>query len=78
MPTVLRESGYRFFFFSNETREPPHVHVRKGDAYAKVWLSTQTVADSRHLSPSQLRTILAIVEDNASQLRAAWDEYFDH
>ncbi|MCK4624971.1 MAG: DUF4160 domain-containing protein [Phycisphaerae bacterium] len=29
MPTVLRKSGYRFFFFSLEGFEPPHIHVEK-------------------------------------------------
>ena len=30
MPTLLYVEGFRFFFFSNEGREPPHVHVEKG------------------------------------------------
>lgn len=35
MPTVLRYRSYRVFFFSNETAEPPHVHVDSGDGYAR-------------------------------------------
>ena len=27
MPTLLQTEGFRFFFYSNERREPPHVHV---------------------------------------------------
>jgi hypothetical protein len=27
IPTVLKEGKYRFFFFSNEGTEPPHIHV---------------------------------------------------
>jgi hypothetical protein len=38
VPTVLRWNGYRFFFFSNEGAEPPHIHVDKGGATAKFWL----------------------------------------
>ncbi len=40
MPVVFRYKGYRFFFYSNEgnPREPLHIHVRKGDAIAKLWL----------------------------------------
>ncbi len=32
MPVVFRESGLRYFFFSNEgaPRERPHIHVRGG------------------------------------------------
>ncbi len=29
MPEIFREDGYRFFFFSLEGTEPPHVHVKK-------------------------------------------------
>lgn len=32
MPTVYRVDGFRFFFFSNENEEPPHVHVEKPKA----------------------------------------------
>ncbi len=41
MPTVFVENGYRFFFYSNEghPREPMHVHVMKGGAEAKFWVS---------------------------------------
>ena len=40
MPVVLRRDGFRFFIYSNEGNplEPPHVHVRRSDAEAKVWL----------------------------------------
>jgi Domain of unknown function (DUF4160) len=35
MPTVLRGNGYRFYFFSNEGYEPPHIHVDKESNSAK-------------------------------------------
>jgi hypothetical protein len=36
-PTVLREKGYRFFFFSKE--EPRcHIHVEARGGEAKFWL----------------------------------------
>jgi len=27
MPTILRIGPYRFYFYSNEKGEPPHIHV---------------------------------------------------
>jgi hypothetical protein len=39
MRTLLRVEGFRFFFFINESQEPPHVHIRKGDGLAKLWLA---------------------------------------
>jgi hypothetical protein len=38
MPTVLRIDGYRFFFYSLENGEPPHVHIEAGENVAKYWL----------------------------------------
>ncbi len=50
MPTVLMESGFRFFFYSSEGDEPAHIHVTKGDAEGKIWLEPhfqQAYMDSR-------------------------------
>ena len=38
MPTVLQTEGYRFYFYSRENQEPPHIHVEFGDKLAKYWL----------------------------------------
>lgn len=46
MPTVLRLLGFRFFFYSNEGNEPPHIDVEKGDASAKFWLNDVELAES--------------------------------
>ena len=29
MPTIHRQNGFRFYFYSHEPNEPPHVHVDK-------------------------------------------------
>ena len=39
MPTVLRLEGFRFLFYASDAEEPPHVHVARGDGYAKLWLT---------------------------------------
>ncbi|HLY55161.1 MAG TPA: DUF4160 domain-containing protein [Stellaceae bacterium] len=44
MPTVLRIDGYRFYFYSHEPNEPPHVHVDRGGQSAKFWLHDATLA----------------------------------
>jgi hypothetical protein len=38
MPTVFRVGGYRFYFYSHETTELPHIHVDRGGSSAKFWL----------------------------------------
>jgi hypothetical protein len=39
MPTVLRVRGFRFFFFSLERQEPPHIHVEAAETFAEFWLN---------------------------------------
>lgn len=35
MPTLLKINGFKFFFYSNE-HEPKHIHVLKGEDFAKI------------------------------------------
>ncbi|KAB2961114.1 MAG: DUF4160 domain-containing protein [Candidatus Methylomirabilis oxygeniifera] len=39
MPTILRSGPYRFYFYSNERAEPPHIHVQRERFFAKFWLN---------------------------------------
>lgn len=79
-PTILEADGYRFFFYSREfsggALEPPHVHIRKGGAEAKVWIDSAQVAYAHGFSPSDERAIRDLVMRNRAFLRQAWDEYF--
>jgi hypothetical protein len=47
VPTALRVEGYRFFFYSNEGHEPPHIHVQKAEGIAKFWLKPKPVTADR-------------------------------
>ncbi len=76
MPTVLRERGYRFFFFSREGTEPPHVHIEKAEYYAKFWLEPVALARSRGFSSRQLTEIRRLVEQNQRSFQERWDEHF--
>ena len=61
-PTLYRERGFRFFFYSNEGIEPPHVHVVKGGAEAKIWLEPSVcIAENYGFSSKELNIILEIV-----------------
>ncbi|MDW6024544.1 DUF4160 domain-containing protein [Mesorhizobium sp. BAC0120] len=76
MPTVLREAGYRFHFFSGDGHEPPHVHIDDGDRKAKIWLQEVRVAKNGGFSDVELGRIIAIVSENRSRLLEAWNEFF--
>lgn len=38
-PRAIQDiEGFRFFFYSRENNEPPHIHVEKGNGTEKWWL----------------------------------------
>lgn len=76
MPTVLRVGSYRFYFYSNEGHEPPHIHVSSPNGGAKFWLSPVQISYSRGYNDRELRQIERIVAENASMLLATWIEFF--
>lgn len=76
MPTVLRLNGYRFYFFSHEPDEPPHVHVDRGGASLKAWLDPVELARNRGFRPREINAILAMVAEHREMLLEAWHEYF--
>jgi hypothetical protein len=75
VPTVLRVRGYRFFFFSLEDHEPPHVHAANAERYAKFWLDPVSVADVRGFRASEMTELRKIVTNNAPLLLERWYEY---
>jgi hypothetical protein len=75
MPTVLRFGPYRFFFYSNERGEPPHVHVQRERLLAKFWLNPVALASSKGFASHELRTIQQYVDENRQQFLEAWDEH---
>ncbi|HHV54260.1 MAG TPA: DUF4160 domain-containing protein [Firmicutes bacterium] len=78
MPTVLRLDGYRFFFFSNEGDEPPHVHVEYQGAYAKFWLEPVSLARSRGFRAQELTRLHEMVGEYQAEFLKRWGEHFGH
>lgn len=76
MPTVLRLLGFRFFFYSNEGNEPPHIHVRNGGNEAKFWLIEVALASNHGFSSKELRQIRNIILENRDYFIESWEEYF--
>lgn len=75
MPTVLRIGGFRFYFYSHEPNEPPHIHVDRGEATIKVWLDTLEVAKNRGFRAHEFGGIVKMVETNRTLFLEAWHEY---
>lgn len=78
MPTVVRSGPYRFYFYSHEPNEPPHIHVDRDDLSAKFWLDPVQLAANLGFRARELRTIQSIVIANATLFLEAWNEFFDN
>ena len=77
-PTVFKEKGYRFFFFSREESRM-HIHVSSSGGEAKFWLEPIiALADHFNLSKRELKSIQNIVVERADEIRKAWKEHFKY
>ena len=78
MPTVLRIGAYRFYFYSHEPNEPPHIHVDRDNLSAKFWLEPVTLAKNIGFRGKELRKLESLVRENQTKLVEAWNEYFSN
>ncbi len=76
MPTVLRQDGFSLYFYSNEPNEPPHIHVDKGDATIKDWVTDLEVTKSRGFRADEISGIMNMVREHRAMLMEKWHEYF--
>ncbi len=76
MPTVLRIDGFRFFFYSRENGEPPHVHVERGEGMAKYWLLPVALDSSKGFDHRTLVRVRRMVEANQHALMRSWNAFF--
>jgi len=75
MPTVLRVGPYRFHFYSDELREPAHIHVRSPEGECKFWLEPILLAGNRGVSVGDLRKIERLVFEHQELLARSYHEY---
>jgi len=76
MPTVLRAGPYRFYFYSHEPNEPPHVHVDRDDLSAKFWLEPVSLARNLGFNARELRRLQSLTMEYRTELLEAWHEFF--
>jgi hypothetical protein len=51
MPTVLKIGPYRFYFYSHEPNEPPHIHVDRDKQTCKFCLEPISIAGNLGFNP---------------------------
>lgn len=76
MPNVLKTGPYRFYFYSHEPNEPPHVHVDRDRLSAKFWLNPVSLARNLGFNARELRQIERVIQRHQTELLEAWDGYF--
>lgn len=77
MPVILREGPYSFSFYSDDRREPPHIHVRRDRNRAKFWLNPLNLAKNQGFAQSELNRIARIIEREETTLKTKWYDYFN-
>ena len=78
MPTVLRIGPYRFHFYSDETNEPPHIHVRFNDTECKFWLEPIQLAKNKGIPAHKLHDIEKIVFENQKLFLEKYYEFHNN
>jgi hypothetical protein len=75
MPTVLRIGPFRFHFYSDESDEPAHIHVRSAEGECKFWLEPVRLAGNRGIPGHDLRNIERLVFEHQQFLVQKYHEY---
>lgn len=76
MPTVLRSGPYRFYFWSHEPNEPPHIHVDREKFSAKFWLHPIALARNIGFRAHELRQLQTLVVKHQTEFLEAWHGHF--
>jgi hypothetical protein len=74
MPEVFRQLGFVFFFYSNESNEPMHVHVRKAGGFAKYWIEPIGLDFSQGMKVSDLKTAEKLIKEHVELIKLKWNE----
>lgn len=78
MPKAWQHGPYRFFFWSRENKEPPHVHVKRERLEAKFWIDPVVeLAQNWGFARHELNEIRRLVVANRALLLEKWHEHFD-
>jgi hypothetical protein len=76
MPTIKGIPGpHKFFFYSFDCNEPPHVHVRRENTVCKFWIEPIALAQNHGFSPQELNQIRVTIQANLSRIQEAWNEH---
>jgi len=76
MPTIADVPGpYRFFFYSFDCNERPHVHVRRDQCTCKFWLDRIEPARNAGFTLRELARIRGTIFQYRMTILEAWHEH---
>lgn len=76
MPTIMRVGPFRFYFYSHEPNEPPHIHVDRDASSAKFWLEPVTLARNLGFNARELTRLQKLVVKHQSEFLEEWHGHF--
>jgi len=76
MPTVCIIGPYRFYFYSHEPNEPPHIHVDRDEFSAKFWLRKISLAKNAGFRQKEINALQKLVTEHQKQFLDKWHECF--
>ena len=76
MPTIRNIGPYRFFFYSGDRDEPPHIHVEREKSKAKFWLEPVRLESSCGFGQTEINRMQGLVEANRVLFLGRWNEFF--
>ena len=76
MPTVCIIGPYRFYFYSHEPNEPPHIHIDRDGFSSKFWLEEVSLANNLGFRQKELNTLYKLVTKHQKKFLSKWHEYF--
>ncbi|MFP5468662.1 MAG: DUF4160 domain-containing protein [Alphaproteobacteria bacterium] len=68
--------GYRFYYFSNEGSEPPHIHIDKDHKTVKFWLDPVSIARNIGFSAQEITRLASKLREEQTMLLEVWHEHF--
>ncbi|MCK4542887.1 MAG: DUF4160 domain-containing protein [Spirochaetales bacterium] len=75
MPTVLRIKSFRFHFYSDESNEPPHIHIETTEGECKFWLDPVRLAGNKGVPANVVRKIERLVFEHQILLKEQYYEF---
>jgi hypothetical protein len=72
----LSTGPYRFYFYSPEPNEPPHVHVDRDTLSAKFWINPVGLVRNLGFNARELRRLQSLMVEHHAEFLEAWNGHF--